>query len=153
MQARLFVTANVRYEAFTTVLIENTDPQSVEIQGSMTPICRLSQGTSCTQTFGQPNGQTLAFAVGPSNPSTAGGDGYVRGAGLEINLVMLAHGSLRNDNPQDWYGLFIANQLDFDNNPQIYFVDNLRLNLPPGVGEQMRSAAFGVQMYRWEEIF
>jgi hypothetical protein len=66
---------------------------------------------------------------------------------------MFAHGTLQNDNPQEWYGLFIANQLDFDNNPQIYFVDNLRLNLPPGVGEHMRSAAFGAQIYRWEEIF
>ena len=153
MQARILVTANVRYQGRTTFLIENTDPGSVEIQGSITPVCRVSQATSCTQTFGQPTGQTLAFAVGPSNPSTAGGGVYVRGAGLEINLVMFAHGTLRNDNPQEWYGLFIANQLDFDNNPQIYFVDNLRLNLPPGVGEQMRSAAFGVQIYRWEEIF
>jgi len=152
-QARILVTADVRYQGLTTFLIENTDPQSVDIRASITPVCRVSQGTGCTQTFGQPVGQTLAFAVGPSNPSTAGGGIYIRGAGLEIDLVVFAHGTLRNDNPQEWYGLFIANQLDFDNNPQIYFVDNLRLNLPPGVGEHMRSAAFGAQIYRWEEIF
>ncbi len=153
MQARLLVTADVRYQAYTTVLIENTDSESVEIRASMTPVCPVSQAAACTQTFGQASGQTLAFAIGPSNPTTAGGGAYVRGAGLEINLIMMAHGSLHNDNPQAWHGLFIANQLDFDNNPQIYYVDGLRLNLPIGVGEHMRSAFFGVQFYRWEEIF
>jgi hypothetical protein len=153
MQSRLLVTATVRYQAFTTLLIESADATAVEIRGSMTPVCPVSQTSGCTQTFGQPAGQTLAIAIGPSDPTTAGGSAYLRGAGLEVNLVMMAHGTLHNDNPQAWHGLFIANQLDFDNNPQIYFVNNLRLNLPPGVGEHMRSAAFGVQFYRWEEIF
>lgn len=145
MRSRLEIRKDAVYEGATTFLIDNPDPQAVEIRSSVTPACKVSQGTGCIQTFGQPNGDTYAFALG--------GGVYVRGTGLELNLVLLAHDNLKNDNPQDWYGLFIAGGLDFDNNPQIYPVTGLKANLPPGIGEFMRSGAFGVQVFRWRELF
>ena len=145
MRSQLAITTDVRYEGFTTFLIENPNAQAVEIRNSVTPVCKVSQWTGCPQTFGQAGGNAYALAVD--------GGVYVRGAGLEVDLVMLAHGTLRNDNPQLWYGWFIADQLDFDNNPQIYTVPNLKANLPPGVGEFVRSGAFGVEIFRWRELF
>ena len=145
MRSQLEIRTDVLYEGFTTFLIENPGAQAVEIRNSVTPACKVSQGAGCPQTFGQSNGNTYAFALD--------GGGYVRGAGLEVDLVMLAHGNLKNDNPQNWYGMFIAGGLDFDNNPQIYPVPGLKANLPPGIGSFMRSGAFGVQVFRWRELF
>lgn len=132
----------VYYDGFATILVENRSEWDasrppVHIRGSVTPVCRVSQGENCTQTFGQPRevagnpfGNTLAFAVGPActtpnvftcdprSPSLRGGGIYVNGSNLELNLVLLAHGTLKNDDPQSWYGLFIANLLDWDNNPR-----------------------------------
>lgn len=146
MQTRLEIRLDAIYEGRTTFLVENGSAQAVEIiRASVTPACKVSQGSGCPQTFGQPNGHTYAFAVD--------GGVYVRGAGLEIDLVLLAHDRLKNDNPQSWYGLFIAGTLDFDNNPQVYTVPGLKANLPPGVAAFMRAGAFGVQVFRWRELF
>jgi hypothetical protein len=145
MNSRLEIRTDIRYEGSATFLVENPDTQAVEIRSSVTPVCTVSQGSGCSQTFGQPGGHTYAFAVD--------GGMYVRGAGLELNLILMAHDTLKNDNPQDWYGLFIADQLDFDNNPQIYPVSGLKANLPPGIGEFVRSGAFGVDVFLWRELF
>jgi hypothetical protein len=153
MQSKLLIRTNVSYEGFTTFLLENTAADALEIRSSLTPVCLVSQGAGCPQTFGQPNGHTYAFAVGPRNAATPGGGVFVRGAGLELDTVFLAHGTIHNRNPQNWYGLFVANALDFDQNPQIDLVPSLRANLPPGVGEQLLSGSFGVQIYRWREVF
>lgn len=153
MESRLFVDTDIRYEGFATFLIESDDNPALEIRGSVTPLCPASQG--CAQTFGrpQPAGNTLAFVVGPADPTQPGGGIYARGASLEINLVLMAHGEVGNDQPQDWYGLFIGDVLDFDNNPQLYPVPDLRSNLPPGVAEHMTQGYFGVTIYKWWETF
>ncbi|MDR7482739.1 MAG: hypothetical protein QN203_09555 [Armatimonadota bacterium] len=160
------IDGDVRYAGRTTFLIENADDvgaamPALEIRGSVTPLCRASQ-TTCAQTFGQANGDTYAFAVGPkctgAPPSGSlvctptGGGVYVRGSGIELNLVVLAHGTLKNDNPQTWYGMFIAGLLDWDNNPSIYPVANLKANLPPGIAP-LAKPGFGLQITRWREVF
>lgn len=167
-RARLQFDGNrdIVYSGSTTFLVEGpvpppppTEPR-LDIRTSLTPACKVSEGTACPQTFGRdptgsPPGQTLAFAVGPAcaaMPCAIGGDIYVRGANRELNLVLLAHGTLKNDNPQSWYGLFIANLLDWDNNPQIYPVAGLRDFPPPGVPTLIGSG-FGVVIYRWREVF
>ncbi|MGH2452154.1 MAG: hypothetical protein ACRDF5_00100 [bacterium] len=145
MNSRVEVRTDLLYQGTATFLVENSNAQAVEIRSSVTPVCAVSQGSGCSQTFGQPGGHTYAFAVD--------GGMYVRGAGLEMNVVLLAHDALKNDNPQDWYGLFIADELDFDNNPQIYPVSGLKANLPPGIGEYVQSGAFGVVPFLWRELF
>lgn len=67
-------------------------------------------------------------------------------------LLYLAHGTLQNDNPQAWYGLFVAGLLDWDNNPSIFPVTMLRANLPPEL-EGLTGSAFGVVVFRWREVF
>jgi len=64
----------------------------------------------------------------------------------------MAHGTLKNDNPQSWYGLFVAGLLDWDNNPSIHAVTGLRANLPPGL-DGFTSSAFGLVVFRWREVF
>lgn len=161
-RAHLRFVGTVTYSGFTTFIVENSDDATtatpaVEIRSSFTPLCRASQESACTQTFGQPPGgspagETLAFAVGPSNPVTPGGGIYVRGAGLELNAVLVAHGTIKNDNPQEWRGFFIAGLLDWDNNPTIRPVAGLRANFPPGIADAARPA-FGTLAFRWREIF
>jgi hypothetical protein len=74
----------------------------------------------------------------------------VRGAGLELTAVLVAHGTIKNDNPQEWRGFFIAGLLDWDNNPTIRPVTALRTNFPPGIADAARPAfgTFGVQVAR-----
>ncbi len=161
-RAHLRFDGTIIYTGFTTFLVENSDDvgassPAVDIRGSFAPACRASQGTGCTQTFGlasggAPAGNTFAFAVGPSNPATTGGAGYIRGSGIELNLVLFAHGTIKNDNPQDWYGIFIAQLLDWDNNPSIFPVNSLRANLPPGISNASQPP-FGVGAFRWREVF
>jgi len=105
-----------------------------------------------TTEFGQRDGNTYAFAVGPSDPQAEGGGIYVRGANIVLHAVLLSHETLKNDNPQTWYGLFVARLLDWDNNPQIYRVPGLEDNLPPGVAAVLRPGS-GVAIRRWREIF
>lgn len=161
---------DVRYTGFATFLVENAgrataSRPAMEVRGSLTPVCRASQGAGCSQTFGAPRdsvGDTLAFAVGPACiplppfapgcVAPAGGGIYVRGSGIELNLVLMAHETLKNDNPQTWYGLFVAGLLDWDNNPSIYPVTGLRANLPPGL-DGFTSSAFGLVVFRWREVF
>ena len=161
---------DIYYTGFATFLVENASnatasPPAIEIRGSVTPVCKASQGAGCSQTFGAPRdsgGDTLAFAVGPACAplpplapgcvTPAGGGIYVRGSGIELNLVLMAHGTLKNDNPQRWYGLFVAGLLDWDNNPSIYPVTGLRANLPPGL-DGFTSSAFGLVVFRWREVF
>jgi hypothetical protein len=145
MQSRMEILDDLEYRGFTTFLIEN------ESTGTTAPAL-LIRGSVNTTNFGQPGGNTYAFAVGPSNASVSGGDIYVRGSGIVLRAVLLSHGTLKNDNPQTWYGLFIANLLDWDNNPQIYRVEGLESNLPPGV-EAILKKGFGVALRRWREIF
>ncbi len=160
---------DVYYTGFATFLIENASDATasrpaMEIRGAMTPMCRASQGAACTQTFGAPRdsgGETLAFAVGPAcTPfppfvpgcvAPAGGGIYARGSNIELNLVLMAHGTLKNDNPQNWYGLFIAGLLDWDNNPSIFPVTGLRAHLPPGL-DGFTNSASGLVVFRWREV-
>lgn len=161
-RAHLRFLGTVTYSGFTTFLVENSDEPgaptpAVEIGGAFTPLCRASQSAACPQTFGQPAGgsppgDTFAFAVGPANPTTLGGGIYVRGAGIELNAVLIAHGTIKNDNPQDWRGFFIARLLDWDNNPTIRPVTALRANFPPGIADAARPA-FGTLEFRWREVF
>ncbi|MCL6554071.1 MAG: hypothetical protein K6W08_13255 [Firmicutes bacterium] len=166
IQSHVRIDGDVRYAGRTTFLIENADDvtassPALEIRGSVTPLCRASQ-PGCTQTFGQPNGDTYAFAVGPRCTGApppgslictpAGGGVYVRGSGIELNLVVLAHGTIKNDNPQAWYGMYIAGLLDWDNNPSIYPVASLKSNLPPGIAS-LAEPGFGIVIARWREVF
>jgi len=172
MRSRLVVTANVRYDGSTTFLIEcqgtgnpscadlNANPSgpsrdlgALQVMASLTPVCRVSQGTGCAQTFGQTGGDVLAFSVGPNDPTAAREGGiFTRGANIEIDAILTAHGRLRNENPENWYGIFIANGLDFNQNPQIFPVTSLRANLPPGF-EDLFSLTAAVQVLRWREVF
>ena len=164
-------TGSVRYDAFSTIIVENdlnwydgfnqaNDIVALRINGNVTPVARASlTGT----TFGLPigsGGNSLAFAVGPAcsttNPTSctppSGGGVYLRG-GLEINLVLVAHGRVKNDTAgQAWYGLFIADRLDWDNNPDIFMIDGLMKNPPPGIADLNRGG-FSVSIYRWREFF
>lgn len=158
--AKVLITADVRYDGRVTFLVEclstgpttcaNTD--SVEIRASVTPLCKMSS-TTCTSTF--QTGDALAFFVGPNDPlaalTTRGV--YVRGANIELNLIIKSHNRLKNDNPQAWYGMFIAGQLDFDNNPEIFaanFPD--RAHCPPGACTDTQRFAL-VRILRWQEVF
>lgn len=168
-RTRVLFDRAILYSGFATFLIENdtnftgqNDPVALRFNESFTPLCKVSQATACTQTFGQANGQTIAFAVGPActapPPSGSvictpnGGGIYSRGSNNELNLVLLAHGTLKDDNPQFWYGLFIAGLLDWDNNPEIYPVPGLQSNLPPGIPD-LTKGSFGVFYHRWREVF
>jgi len=158
--ARVLITTDVRYDGRATFLVEcltagpttcaNTD--SVEIRASVTPLCRMSS-TTCTSTF--QTGDALAFFVGPNDPQAAltTRGVYVRGANIELNLVIKSHNRLKNDNPQRWYGMFLAGQLDFDNNPEIFaaaFPD--RDHCPPGACTDTQRFAL-VRVLRWQEVF
>lgn len=147
MQSRMEILDDLEYySGFTTFLIENAGSA-----GSSAPALEIRASVTATS-FGQPGGNTYAFAAGPSDASVSGGGIYVRGSGIVLRAVLLSHETLKNDNPQTWYGLFIARLLDWDNNPQIYRVPGLEANLPPGVLAVLRSG-FGVELRRWREIF
>lgn len=147
MQSRMEILDDLEYySGFTTFLIENTGSAD-----SVTPALEIRASVTTTA-FGQPGGNTYAFAVGPSDASVSGGGIYVRGSGIVLRAVLLSHETLKNDNPQTWYGMFIAKLLDWDNNPQIYRVPGLEANLPPGVLAVLQSG-FGVELRRWREIF
>lgn len=90
---------------FTTFLIENAGGA-----GSSAPALEILASVATTS-FGQPGGNTYAFAVGPSDASVSGGGIYVRGSGIVLRAVLLSHETLKNDHPQTWYGLFIARLL------------------------------------------
>lgn len=148
-KTRVLITKDTAYNGLTTWLIDNTgtgtSTPSLRIEALVTPACKASQVTGCAQTFGQPGGDAYAFA--------ARGDAYSRGAGTELNLVLLAQGTLKNDNPQNWYGVFVANLLDFNNNPNLYFMNSLASNLPPGVQMLFASTGGGVRVARVREVF
>jgi len=158
--ARVLITTDVRYRGRATFLVEclatgqrtcaNTD--SLEIRASVTPLCRMSS-TTCTPTF--QTGDALAFFVGPNNPGAAltTRGVYVRGANIELNMVIKSHNMLKNDNPQRWYGMFLAGQLDFDNNPEIFAVNFPdRDHCPPGACTDTQRFAL-VRVLRWQEVF
>jgi hypothetical protein len=170
-KTRLVFDGDVRYDGFATVLVENTGnlpTPAIEIRGSFTPLCPASQSladpTWCPDTaFAR--GNTLAFAVGPGcesnvfsdncpGPANEGrGSVYIRGSTTEVNLVIVAHGTVKNDVAgQRWYGLFIAHLLDWDNNPEIFPVPELRYpgRMPPGFQSFFRGSS-GVAVYRWWE--
>jgi len=146
MLSRMEVLNDLEYRGFTTFLIENAST------GTSTPALLIDRASITTTAFGQPGGNTFAFAVGPSDASASGGDIYVRGSGIVLRGVFLSHATLKNDNPQTWYGMFIAGLLDWDNNPQIYRVQGLESNLPPGILAVLQSG-FGIELRQWREIF
>jgi len=175
VRTRVLVNATARYDGRATFLIEcstsgpgltcsdldantagpNRDMGVLEIRAGITPACAASQGANCLQTFGTSGGDGLSFAVGPPSPPAPGaraGGIYLVGANVEVNAILLANGRMRNRNPETWYGMFMANLLDFNQNPQIHPAPGLRDNLPPGLAELFQGTG-GILTLRWREVF
>lgn len=165
MTSRLKTAGDIIASGFTSIIVNNDNRDdvggerspvyAVEIQGSWTPLCRASQGSSCTQTFGRdPSGSPPAdtFAILTSDEVLASGSGQ-----MEINLILLAKDTLKSSSGNDqWRGVFYGNVLDFDNNPQIWGMHIPTAHLPSPVttlpaGEG--SSGGGILVLRWREVY